>query len=538
MSHVWPLLLVALTLLTELSLAQEKTLVPVAGGGRKMALVIGNSAYASGNLENPLNDAIAIRNALRGKGFSVEACCDDVGLRKLTDTVNDWTTGLQANDIAVFYYSGHGIRVDANDYMVPVDFPPAYSQADVSYLAYSLARLRDKMQERGTRINLIILDACRNNPLIIGKALDQGLAGITAGKGTLIMFAAAEGERADDHKYGNNSLFTLVLLQELNSPSISLRALEFNVKDKVYEMSKGAQLPYVSDGMVGDLMLADTSGGALADRASASPPSNSPTSSTLQRKVIKDPAEYNAYVAAIQQSDPAKKAEGIEAFMERYPNSVMTEDASVALMAAYQQAGNATELIGAANRALRINPNNLRALAVLAYYHRAMAVGNKAADEADLAMKYGQQGLAALPGLSKPEGMSDADFTKFRNEITAIFDGAVGFGALQKKEFANAQKDLREAVAQEGQPGVADIYSLATADLQSEPMNPEGFWFIVKAAQLAPGSEETILDYGRKKYIRYHGSEQGWNELVSEAKASSSIMPPAGFTVAAVTPQH
>ena len=68
-------------------------------------------------------------------------------------------------------------------------------------------------------------------------------------------------------------------------------------------------------------------------------------------------------------------------------------------------------------------------------------------------------------------------------------------------------------------------------------MNPEGFWFIVKAANLAQGgTQQQILDYGKKKYIRYHGSEQGWDELVNDAKASSSVMPPAGFTVAAAPP--
>ncbi len=89
----------------------------------------------------------------------------------------------------------------------------------------------------------------------------------------------------------------------------------------------------------------------------------------------------------------------------------------------------------------------------------------------------------------------------------------------------------------ESQPNIADIYPLATADLEAKPMNPAGFWFIVKAANLAQGpAQQQILDYGRKKYIRYHGSEQGWNELVNDAKLDPSVMPPAGFTVAAAPP--
>jgi tetratricopeptide (TPR) repeat protein len=258
-----------------------------------------------------------------------------------------------------------------------------------------------------------------------------------------------------------------------------------------------------------------------------------------QKPQIKDPAEYNAYVNAVQQSDPAARAQGIEAFLQTYPNTVMKEDALVSLMGAYQQAGNLQKTVDTANRVLQADPNNVKALALLAYYYRSLASqgGADAAKNADLAMQYGQKGLDALPNTPKPEGMSDADFTKFHNDLGGIFDGAVGFAALQKKDLALAQKDLREAVEHESQPNIADIYPLATADLEAKPMNPEGFWFIVKASQLAQGpGQQQILDYGRKKYIRYHGSEEGWADVVKQAQSSQSVMPPAGFTVAAAPP--
>jgi len=254
---------------------------------------------------------------------------------------------------------------------------------------------------------------------------------------------------------------------------------------------------------------------------------------------IKDPAEYNAYVNAFQQTNPAQKAQALEAFLQTYPNSVMKEDALVQLMAAYQQAGEAQKTIDAANRVLQVNPNNVRALALLTYNARAAASqgGPQMQQYLQQAQQYGERGLQALHNMTKPDGMSDADFTRFHNETSAIFEGAVGFAALQQKDYATAQKDMRQAVSEESQPNIADIYPLATADLEAKPMNPEGFWFIVKASQLAQGAGQAqILEYGHKKYIRYHGSEQGWNELVDSAKASQSIMPPAGFTVAAAPP--
>jgi tetratricopeptide (TPR) repeat protein len=254
---------------------------------------------------------------------------------------------------------------------------------------------------------------------------------------------------------------------------------------------------------------------------------------------IKDPAEYNAYVNAIQQQNPAQKAQALEAFLQTYPNTVMKQDAMELLMVAYQQANDAQKALDAATRVLQVNPNNIRALALLAYNYRALASQGGPQMQANLAkaQQYGQQGLQALQTMKKPDGMSDADFTKLHNETGAIFDGAVGFASLQAKDFATAQKDLQEAVSWEAQPNIADIYPLATADLEAKPMNPAGFWFIIKAANLAQGpGQQQILDYGKKKYVRYHGSDQGWDDLVKQATSSTSVMPPAGFTAAAAPP--
>src|SRR5207237_6020096 len=92
-----------------------------------------------------------------------------------------------------------------------------------------------------------------------------------------------------------------------------------------------------------------------------------------QKKEIKDPAEYNAYVSAVQQSDPNAKVSGLEAFLQQYPNSVMKVDALELLMATYQQTNNAQKMIDAATRVLQADPNNLRALALLTYTYRAQA---------------------------------------------------------------------------------------------------------------------------------------------------------------------
>jgi hypothetical protein len=257
-----------------------------------------------------------------------------------------------------------------------------------------------------------------------------------------------------------------------------------------------------------------------------------------QKKEIKDPAEYNAYVNAAQQSDPAAKATALESFLQTYPNSVMKTDAMELLMGAYQQAGNQQKTIDSANRLLQADPTNIRALALLAYSNRMMALqgGPNAVQSAQQAADFGKRGLSALQNMQKPEGVSDADFTKLKQETSVIFNGAAGFGALNTKDYASAQKNLKDAVTTAGaNASFLDVYQLALADLEASPVNPEGLWYIAHAADVAPAQAKAQLtDYGRRKFAKYHGSEQGWPELLTSAAASPQA--PEGFTVAPAPP--
>jgi uncharacterized caspase-like protein len=215
-------------------------------------------------------DAADMRKALREKGFTVSQCCDDVGIEKLTTTIDDWTASLQRNDVAVFYFSGHGIRVNSTDYLVPIGYPSNSTQATVRFHAYAVDQLQEKMQERGTQVNLIILDAFRDNPYVLGKGLEKGMAGSTAGFGTYIIYAASPGRVASLNAEGKNSLFTLALLEELKMPSISLRTLGPNVRDRVYVMSDGTQIPYISENVVFDVVLGAASGAVTVPARDAS----------------------------------------------------------------------------------------------------------------------------------------------------------------------------------------------------------------------------------------------------------------------------
>ncbi|MGA8493199.1 MAG: hypothetical protein WB711_22445 [Terriglobales bacterium] len=256
-----------------------------------------------------------------------------------------------------------------------------------------------------------------------------------------------------------------------------------------------------------------------------------------QKKEIKDPAEYNAYVGALQQKDPVAKISGLEAFLAQYPNSVMKEDALELLMVAYQQANNQAKMVETAQRILQVNPSNLRALALLSYMKRAQAEAGQDAQKnlADGA-QYADRGLQALQTAQKPDGMSDADFAKMKSEMGAIFNGVSGMAALQSKNYPQAQQHLRDAV-EAGPNDLRNVYPLALADLTGTPPNTvEGLFFIARAANLAAGSpgQAQITAYGKSQYVKYHGSDEGWTDLLAQAKANP--MPPAGFTVKQYVP--
>jgi Protein of unknown function (DUF1566)/Caspase domain len=163
------------------------------------------------------------------------------------------------------------MRVESTDYLLPVDYQPVYTGADAKYYAYSIDH--HKMQERGTKINVIILDACRDNPYVLSKGLAHGLAGTTAAVGTFIMYAASPGKTASANESSKNSLFTAVLVEELERQPVNLRQMAYQVKNKVYELSGGTQLPYISENLIGDLVLGD-------DLASSAEPVAEPQTTT------------------------------------------------------------------------------------------------------------------------------------------------------------------------------------------------------------------------------------------------------------------
>jgi len=288
-------------------------------------------------------------------------------------------------------------------------------------------------------------------------------------------------------------------------------------------------------------LLAFASYGIAQDSQSAQPgqtASGQQAGAQPQQKTIKDPAEYNAYMSAISNNDPNAKAQALEAFLQQYPSTVVKEETLEQLMGSYQAANNAAKTTDAANRLLQVNASNVRGLALLTYLTRQQCgLGQQAA--CDQAAQYAQRGLQAADSTPKPAGVSDADFAKLQSGVKVIFNGAIGMGAIQKKDYQTAQKALLAAISDPANANnLQDVYPLATAYLQANPPDYlNGLFFAARAVDLAQGNaaaQQQIEKFAQYYYKKYHGSMDGWDQV--KAQAQNSPTPPAGFTITKYTP--
>jgi len=237
---------------------------------RRVALVIGNGAYARVRpLPNPTNDARAMAKSLRDIGFVVTEGTD-LDRAAMQATIRDFLRDAARSQVAVVYYAGHGVQIDGRNYLVPVDiqFQAGNGMTDAMMdMDTIMAGLDDQV-----RTNILILDACRNNPMApklasAGPARDieagSGLAapatlgaGSTLGAGTLIAFATAPGQVALDGE-GANSPFSAALTRHIGTPGLEVQQMLTRVRAEVVAATKGKQVPWSNSSLLGEVYLAE-----------------------------------------------------------------------------------------------------------------------------------------------------------------------------------------------------------------------------------------------------------------------------------------
>ena len=200
-------------------------------------------------------------------------------------------------------------------------------------------------------------------------------------------------------------------------------------------------------------------------QSSPAPADQTQATTPTSQKVIKDPAEYNAYMTALNTQDAAQKAAAMDAFVNQYPNSIVKPEALEQAMASYQAVGNQAKVLETANKILAINPNAVRALAIVTFIDRANA---NTPDKAVKVRQEAERGLQEMGNWTPPSDLSAADAKKMKDQMTVIFAGAAGFGALQAKDYAAAKTAYLKSV-QIDPTNLQDVYQLGIASLESNP---------------------------------------------------------------------
>lgn len=248
--------------------------------------------------------------------------------------------------------------------------------------------------------------------------------------------------------------------------------------------------------------------------------------------------EYDAFQKIVTATDPTAKVNDAEAFLQKYPSSDFKDQAYYLEMQSYQQQNNPQKAMDAAREVLKSNPQDNVAVAALNYLSFAFPFVFKASDankdtELSQAETEAKQGLDLLQKLQKPANVTEDQFSAQVKQLRADFNGALGFVALQRKDYANAITSLK--AAQEDSPKNPYIaYRLGLAYLSSTPPDRNNaFWSLARSVSLAKDAKATdepaIEQYLTQAYEDYHGTNEGLDQLI--AQAGSSPTPPAGFQV-------
>ncbi len=228
-------------------------LITSSSHAQRYALVIGNSNYGKniGFLKNPVNDARDMSALLKTKQFKVTTLTDATQ-RQMEDGIAAFTKKLNNEKaVGLFFYAGHGVEVGGRNYLIPLG-ANIQGEGDVKFESVDAGRVMSGMEYAGNNLNMVILDACRNNPFSRSfRSASRGLAEMNPPKGSLILYATSPGDVASDGK-GRNGLFTQYLLKAIDTPNFNVEKVFKTTANKVYKATNKKQLPWQSGVILGD----------------------------------------------------------------------------------------------------------------------------------------------------------------------------------------------------------------------------------------------------------------------------------------------
>jgi uncharacterized caspase-like protein len=354
-------------------------------GPSRKALLIGNDAYLVKPLRNAVNDAKALGTALSSIGYATYVQLD-LNREMLQHSIADFAEQIQPGDTALVFYSGHGLQSEGQNYLIPTDFRVT-SEADVKTQGYALADILNLLGARGASTKIVILDACRNNPFVQNRSLENGWAAVqpvqASSAGTFIAFGTAPGSVASDNAQELNGLFTKMILRYLSQP-LEIYELFQRVRADVIRDSGGLQVPWVASSLISEFHLMpiidDTSAGAKTAELPApglvalDAPSQSTTSRSIPLPTRRDPAvSVNILVregVALAQHEDYEEA--VRSLSEALTLDPSCSIARRLLGLIFHILGKTTDAVKEYDQALSIDPLDYRA-----YYYRCLVTASR-----------------------------------------------------------------------------------------------------------------------------------------------------------------
>jgi len=251
MGRIIVFLLCALTVL-DIACSQTRGMreANIHTNGQRVALVIGNSSYSIGPLRNPIHDAQAVALALRQAGFRV-LTFNNLNQKEMKRAIRSFGSSLVSGGVALFYYSGHGVQIKGSNYLIPIN-ADIRNEGDVELEAVDANYVLNEMDAAKSRINIVILDACRNDPLPrLVRSTTRGLAQMNAPAGTIIAFSTSPGSVASDGS-GENGLYTQEFVKNVTTPGLPVETVFKRTLSGVKQLSGGSQIPWTSYSIEGD----------------------------------------------------------------------------------------------------------------------------------------------------------------------------------------------------------------------------------------------------------------------------------------------
>jgi TonB family protein len=423
---------------------------------RRVALVIGNGAYADAPLLNPTKDARDITKALTALGFEV-IYKENVSQNDMKRAIREFGQKIRKGGVGLFYYAGHGVQVEGSNYLIPIGATISH-EAEIEYESVDVGFVLAQMEAAENRLNIVILDACRSNPFARNfRSAKNGLASVDAPSGTIIAYATGPGKVASDGE-GGNGLYTSELLSVMQKTDMKIEEVFKSVRIAVQKKSNGKQTPWESSSLVGDFYFSRKPATAEA---------------TFPPPVIK---EEKVHIAAV----PTKPAETQPAKTEDSGAAKSREIATLIEKGdAFANQKRWPEAEKEYRKALLLEPKNADCYGKIGYTLIQRSKWDKAATELQKSLEIDPKNATrqsnlgwALQNLKKPEAAQQAYAQAVALDANqAVFHGNLGSFLFAQGKFEEAEKSFAEAARLEPQSATYQEQLATCKDLRAA--NPD-----------------------------------------------------------------